>query len=114
MKKIFTLLYCIAGITFAANANDDAPIEQCINMVLNGTTNSTALTSPNMDVNHDGIIDITDVTLLIDQKLRNEKANRAPAVKNDTEEMTNRLLEGTQPAVSIKELTDAIEENLNR
>jgi hypothetical protein len=79
MKKIFTLLFCVAAISFAANANNNSDrIQKCIDVLL-GADQSTAIMTTNLDANHDGVIDIADVTALIDMKLQNEQMKKAAA-----------------------------------
>ena len=77
MKNIFTLLFCVAATAFAASANNDAQIERCINHLLGDDANVTMLQAQNMDVNHDGVINITDVTTLINQNIQKKQAKAA-------------------------------------
>ncbi len=81
MKKIITLLFCVAAMAFAAHAEEDL-VQQCINAALN--SNPTKLTSQDarFDLNQDGVVDVSDVTMVIKQKLEKENAVvNAPAPK---------------------------------
>lgn len=78
MKKIFTSLFCILAVGLFAHADDNALIDQCINTVLGGDNVTATIATPNMDVNNDGAINITDITIMINQDIQNRKA-KAPA-----------------------------------
>jgi hypothetical protein len=115
MKKIFTLLFCVASLTAAASSNSLA--DRCINLLL-GNNAAPAITAPgndtNLDANNDGIIDIDDVTVIIDNELmaRNANVNRAPAQDIDVDRMINRMLENEPPVPQIKDVDKAVENNL--
>ena len=81
MKKVFTLLFCVAATAFVASANNDALIDRCINYVLGNETNVTMIQAQNLDANHDGEINITDVTTLINMKLQEENIQKSPRQK---------------------------------
>ena len=66
MKKIFTLLFCVAALT--AGATDTSMVERCVNVLLGNEVPSTTLAA-DLDANHDGVISIADVTILIDMML---------------------------------------------
>ena len=83
MKKIFTLLLCALAFGFAANA-DEAMVNQCINTVLDNNPVATTLTAPDMDANHDGVINITDVTTLINQNLAERPQFRSASKQGKT------------------------------
>lgn len=78
MKKIFTSLFCVLAVGLFAHADDNALIDQCINTVLGGDNATMTIATPNMDVNHDGVVNITDITIMINQDIQNRKA-KAPA-----------------------------------
>ncbi len=81
MKKIFTFLFCLMALGLTAQA-DEALVNQCIDAALNNANDQVTLASPSIDVNHDGVINITDVTLLINQDLAEKQAvKRAPKNK---------------------------------
>ena len=46
MKRIFTLLFCALALGFAANANDNALINRCIDTVLGNIPAEMTLTAP--------------------------------------------------------------------
>ena len=83
MKKIFTLLFCVVALGFAANANETSNVDKIINVLL-GNGQTTAIMGTNLDVNHDGAITIADVTAQIDFELQTQQANPAPLMKVDT------------------------------
>ena len=111
MKKIFTLLFCVAAVAFAAHA-DDSLIDQCINYLVNGTAQTTVKVS-DLDANHDGVINISDVTYLINKKLNEGQMNNAPAVEQtEADVIINNLLNDKDGTVSINEATEAINKEL--
>lgn len=113
MKKIFTLLFCVASLTAAASSNSLA--DRCISLLL-GNNAAPAITAPgndtNLDANNDGIIDIDDVTVIIDNELMARNVNRAPAQDIDVDRMINRMLENEPPVPAIKDVDKAVENNL--
>lgn len=116
MKKIFTLLFCLIGMTLAANATDRATVDQCIQALLNGGNgNTTMLTAPNLDANQDGVLNIHDVTFMIQEMLQAEEAemtNRAPAKdKVDVDALIKQVLETKEETPNIHDVTNAVEEN---
>lgn len=114
MKKIFTLLFCMVAFSFAASANNYAErVEQCIHALLNRTATTTLMTT-NLDANHDGILNINDVTAIIDEGLQEQQINRAPAKENEVEGMLNNMLDGVPPTPTINEVTDAIDKKLKQ
>ena len=115
MKKIFTLLFCVAAMAFAANANetnDDGVINRCINIVLGLEQPSTNLNSMNFDVNNDGVIDVADVTMLIAQKLERQKL-QAPAKQIDVDRLIQEVLESPTVEPNINDVNNAINHNLD-
>ena len=114
MKKIFTLLFCFVGMAISANAADLTPVYQCAYAVLSHNGNTMMMANPNLDANHDGVLNIADVTFLINQVLQaeQEEINRAPARDEDIEGLIHQVLEtkGTPP--TIQDATDAINKKL--
>ena len=111
MKKIFTLLFCVVATGIAANASDLPLVDKCI-IVLLGVEQPTTLMATNLDANHDGIINIEDVTTLIDQAISENSVNRAPASEIDVETLINDVLATPHSDPSIKDVNEAIEHNL--
>ena len=103
MKKIFTLLFCVAALSASA-AN---PIDECVNVLL-GNTTPTTLMAANLDANGDGAITVQDIAIFINQQLQSE----APAPSVDA--MVQDALNGNPPKHSVEDVKDAIEENLKR
>ena len=115
MKKIFTLLFCLAAMAISANATDLTNVYQCAHAVLSHNGNTMMMANPNLDANHDGVLNIADVTFLINQALQAEQAqeaNRAPARNEDIKGLIHQVLEteGTPP--TIQDATDAINRKL--
>ena len=110
MKKIFTLLFCVAAIT--AGATDTSMVEKCVNVLL-GNEVPTATLAADLDANHDGIISIADVTTLIDMALETQKVNRAPSRDIDVKAIVNEILETDKDEPTITDVTQAIDHNLN-
>ena len=114
MKKIFTLLLCVVAFSFAANANNYVErVEQCINALLNKTA-PTAIMMTNLDANHDGVLNIHDVTTIIDEGLQEQQINRAPAKDNEVESIINDILDGVPPTPSIDKVTEAVDKKLKQ
>ena len=114
MKKIFTLLFCLVGMTMAANATDLTPVYQCAHAVLSHNGNTLMLNNPNMDANHDGVLNIADVTCMINEILKAEQAeqpNCAPANGQDINKLINQVLE-TEGDPTVKDVTKAINQKL--
>lgn len=112
MKKIFTLLFCMVAISFAASANNYVDrVEQCINVLLGKTTPTTLMTT-NLDANHDGMLSIDDVTAIIDEGLQEQQINRAPAKENEINGMINDMLDGVPPTPTIDDVTDTVDKKL--
>lgn len=115
MKKIFTLLFCVVAMALTASAGtDDGIIEQCINVVL-GKDAPAKLTSPNLDVNNDGKIDVADVSRLIDMKLGKTAPVRTliPAQKIDVDKLIHESLQTTTGEPNISDVNRAIDHNLS-
>ena len=111
MKKIFTLLFCVVALGFAAQAEDNGLIDRCINVLLGGEQ-PTMLMAANLDANHDGVISISDVTTLIDQQLMEQQANRAPATEVDVDALIEEVLKAKAGEPNIHDVNEAIEHNL--
>lgn len=118
MKKIFTLLFCVAAFSFATSANTNVElVEQCINVLLNNNGPSriqATEVNPVFDANHDGVITIADVTTLIDQGLEQEMANHAPSQKMDVDAIIDEILTSDKPKANIGDVNKAIEHNLKQ
>lgn len=109
MKKIFTLLFCVAAMAFAAQADDNF-IDQCINYVLyNGGT--PTVRAAEFDANNDGVVNISDVIFLVNQSTNEAQINQAPAVPQ-SDAIINSLLNEPKPVVTIKDATDAINKEI--
>lgn len=115
MKKIFTLLFCVVAMGFAANASDLPLVDKCINVLL-GNEQPTALMAANLDANGDGVINIADVTTLIDMALQSQQ--QAPAQSQqqageiDVKAIINDMLDGEPPTPVITDVTDGIDHNM--
>ena len=111
MKKIFTLFFCVLAMSFAASASDIPAADQCIDVLL-GKVQPTMIMATNLDANHDGVIDIHDVTTLIDQALK-EEANRAPAQEIDVNALMQETLSTETGEPNIEDVTNAVQHNIN-
>lgn len=113
MKKIFTLLFCVVAVSFAASADNYANrAEQCINALLGKTT--TTLMINNLDANNDGALTIDDVTTIIDEDLQAQQTRRAPAKENEIKDMINNMLNNVPPTPTIDDVTDAVDKKLKK
>lgn len=110
MKRIFTLLLCVVGMTLAANAYDQTNVDQCINALLAQDNNTRTVTEPNLDANQDGILSIADVTFMINEMLQ-AKMN-APKEDIDIQGIINQALKTETGEPNIQDVTDAIEKKI--
>lgn len=113
MKKIFTLLFCVVAMGFAANASELPLVDKCINVLL-GNEQPTAIMATNLDANGDGVINIADVTTLIDMALLGQQ--QAPAQQQaseiDVQAIINDMLDDEPPTPVITDVTDGIDHNI--
>ena len=114
MNKIFTLLFCVAAMALAASAQGDDAVQNCINIVLGNAQPTTTIKAANYDVNHDGVIDIEDVTLLI-QANNEAKVQKAPAQEEiDIDSLVKEVLQSETGEPNISDVNRAIDQNLKR
>lgn len=113
MKKIFTLRFCVVAMGFAANASELPLVDKCINVLL-GNEQPTAIMATNLDANGDGVINIADVTTLIDMALLSQQ--QAPAQQQageiDVQAIINDMLDDEPPTPVITDVTDGIDHNI--
>lgn len=113
MKKIFTLLFCVVAMGFAANASELPMVDKCINVLL-GVEQPTAIMAANLDANGDGVINIADVTTLIDMALLGQQ--QAPAQQQageiDVQAIINDMLDDEPSTPVITDVTDGIDHNI--
>lgn len=113
MKKIFTLLFCVVAMGFAANASELPLVDKCINVLL-GNEQPTAIMATNLDANGDGVINIADVTTLIDMALLGQQ--QAPAQQQageiNVQAIINDMLDDEPPTPVITDVTDGIDHNI--
>ena len=115
MKKIFTLLFCVVALSAAADT--DAQIQQCINALLDNSASTTKLMAANLDANHDGVITIHDLSVIIDEALQAQAAqpNKAPAQEVvDVDAIINKVLTTETGEPNISDVNQAIDHNLNQ
>ena len=112
MKKIFTLLICLMGMTFAANATD---VQDCINYLLShhGEAQRLNTMNANFDANQDGVVNISDVTFMINENLRAQQTDMAPARNTDIPALINEVLETETENPNIEDVAKAIKQNLD-
>ena len=114
MKKIFTLLFCVVAVSFAASADNYVNrVEQCINALLCNTSPTTLMIS-NLDANHDGALSIDDVTTMIDEDMQAQQTRRAPAKENAIEGMVKNILNNEPPTPTVDDVTDTIDKKLKK
>ena len=111
MKKFFTLLFCVAAMSVAANASENALVDRCINVLL-GNEVPTKLMAANLDANQDGAITIDDVTTLIDMALAAQDVNRAPARDIDVDAIVDQAIKSETGEPNIHDVNQAIDHNL--
>ena len=114
MKKFFTLLFCVTAMSFAANAADNMTlVDQCID-VLMSHEQPTATMMATLDANQDGVINIADVTTLIDMSLQAKLSMKAPAKKSEVQTMIDDMLDNEPPRPTIHEVTEAIDKSIEK
>ncbi|MBQ9554770.1 MAG: hypothetical protein IJV05_00945 [Muribaculaceae bacterium] len=111
MKKLFTLLFCVATMSIAANASEITLVDRCINVLL-GKEVPTKLMANNLDANHDGAITIDDVTTLIDIALAAQNVNRAPASDIDVDAIIDQAIKSETGEPNIHDVNKAVDHNL--
>jgi len=104
MKKIFTLLLCMVALSAAAS---DITVQQCIDIVLGVNNSQLNAVRVDADRNNDGVVDITDVTVLIDEQLQlSGMRNNAPARQDGDEtlqQVVNGVLDGAREVNDVNE-----------
>ena len=91
MKKIFTLLFCIGAIALASHANTPIEIERCVEYLVHH--NLQYQPSPEqlaeLDADHNGIINLDDLTTLINIEVAKRQTARAAAHQNNGTKINN-------------------------
>lgn len=112
MKKIFTLLVCVAAMALAANA-ETSRTQECINYLLYGSDAPRATVLANFDVNNDGVVDISDATMMINMDIEAKAKANAPAKnKIDVDAIINDILDDVPPTPNLGDVNSAISKNL--
>ncbi|MBQ3731543.1 MAG: hypothetical protein IJS04_03550 [Muribaculaceae bacterium] len=112
MKKIFTLLFCVAAMALAANA-ETSRAQECINYLLYGSDAPKAAMVAEFDVNNDGVVDICDATMMINMDIQARAQAKAPAKnKVDVDAIINDILDDVPPTPNLGDVNTAISKNL--
>ena len=115
MKKIFTLLFCVVAMGFAAHAQDATSVNRCINALLIQDQPTLRATLADLDANQDGILSILDATMLIDRTLQVQQAQQAPVQQqSDIKGIVDEALETTTGRPDIEDVNKAIEKGLKK
>lgn len=114
MKKIFTLIICVVALCPMAKADNNALIDRCINFILNAGAPSTTIMATNLDANHDGAVNITDVTTLVNNEQNGNQARPMRGKKSSVNELIQTTLKTKESSPSIKDVTKAINEEKNK
>ncbi len=110
MKKFFTLLFCVTVMGFGANAAETSDIVyKCIDKLLGGQQ-STTIMATNLDANNDGVLNIADVTTLVDLVLQVNQPNFAPEQKMEVNTMLGKIVNNQPPVPTIEDVTKAIDQ----
>ena len=67
-----------------------------------------------LDANQDGVINIADVTTLIDMSLQAKHSMKAPAKKSEVQTMIDDMLDNEPPRPTIHEVTEAIDKSIEK
>ncbi len=115
MKKIFTLLFCVVALGFAAQAQDATVVDRCINVLLNQDQPTLRAAVADLDANQDGILSILDATMLIDRNLQVQQTQQAPVQQqSDVKAIVDEALETTTGQPDIEDVNKAIEKGLKK
>ena len=99
------------GLTVQAEEN---LVQECINAALN-SNNPAKITqaTERFDLNHDGIVDVSDVTMIIKMTLEEQNVQAAaPAQKIDVDSLIREALQSTTGEPNISDVNRAIDHNL--
>lgn len=115
MKRIFTLLFCVGALALASHAN--TPVDRCIDFLLthNASTNITAAQLDDLDANHDGVINMDDLTTLINQEIAKIQAAKAPAHHKKSPKLqgkANRVAKFKPISRTIRHASDMIDKKV--
>lgn len=114
MKKFFTLLFCITAMSIAANAADDANmVTRCMDALMNHEQPTSPMAA-NLDANNDGVLNIADVTTLIDMNLQANQSLKAPAKKGEVQTIIDDMLNNVPPTPTINQVTEAVDKTLEK
>ena len=116
MKKIFTLIFCVVALCPMAKADNNALIDRCINFILGAGNPNTTIMAANLDVNNDGVVNITDVTNLVNSELQNSNQPRPMRVRSKTsvDELIQQTLNTKESSPNIQDVIKAISEENNK
>ena len=117
MKKIFTLIICVVALCPMAKADNNALIDRCINFILGAGNPNTTIMAANLDVNNDGVVNITDVTNLVNSELQNSnqpRPMRVRAKKSSVDELIQQTLKSKESSPNIQDVIKAISEENNK
>ena len=109
MKKFFTLLFCVTVMGISAHAETTDIVYQCIDKLLGGQQ-STTIMATNLDANHDGVLNIADVTTLIDIVLQANQPNFAPEQQEEVNNLIDKIVKNEPPVPTIEDVTRAIDQ----
>ena len=85
MKRIFTLLFCIGAIALASHADTPIKIERCVEYLVyhNLQYQPSPAQLADLDSDHNGIINMDDLTTLIDEEVAKRRMAMKVAPKNN-------------------------------
>ena len=110
MKKFFTLLFCVTVMGIGANATETSDIVyRCINQLLGGQQ-STTIMATNLDANNDGVLNIEDVTTLVDIVLQVNQPNFTPEQRMEVNSLLDKIVNNQPPVPTIEDVTRAIDQ----
>ena len=83
MKRIFTLLFCIGAIALASHAT--TPIERCVEYLVqhNLQYQPSPAQIAELDANYDGVINMDDLTTLINVEVAKNQTAMSAAHQNN-------------------------------
>ena len=75
-----------------------------------GDQQSTTIMATNLDANNDGVLNIADVTTLVDLVLQVNQPNFAPEQKMEVNTMLGKIVNNQPPVPTIEDVTKAIDQ----
>lgn len=117
MKRIFTLLFCIGAIALASHADTPIKIERCVEYLVyhNLQYQPSPAQLADLDADHNGIINMDDLTTLINIEVaKRNMAMRAAHQNNGAKVKGNIKKARLMPISRVIKRPNPIEKNIKK